>query len=84
MAVETGSRRKTREPVVLALLGQNEDLLPSNLIRFNTQLLGTATILQLGRGKDIWLSTGRLRREKVVVVIHSYKCATAGVGQSQF
>lgn len=83
-AVETGSQRKTREPVVSALLGQNEDLLPSNLIRFNTQLLGTATILQMGRGKYVWLNTGRLHREKVVVIQPNINVPLLGWGKGNF
>lgn len=83
-AAETGRRRKTREPVVWVLLGQNEDLLPSNLITFSTQLLGTATILQRGRGKDVWLSTGRLRREKVVVIHPNTNVLLLGWGKVNF
>jgi len=68
----------------LALLGQNEDLLPSASIRFNTQLLGTAIILQLGRGKDVWLGTGRLRREKVVVIHPNINVLLLGWGKVNF
>lgn len=76
--------KKTCDPVVSALLGQNEDLLPSNLIRFNSQLLGTATILQQGRGKDVWLSTGRLYREKVAVIHPDINMLLPGWGKVNF
>lgn len=56
-------------------------MLPSNSVRFNIKLLGTATILQLGRRKGIWLSIGRMHWK--VEVIHPNVNAVAGVGQSQ-
>lgn len=82
-AAETGSRRKTHEPVVSALLGQNKDLLPSNLVRFNTQA-----------GNSYYFATGERRRQLAEHRLavqgegggdsSQCKCATAGVGQSQF
>lgn len=65
----------------ISFLGQKENVLPSNSIRFNIKLLGTTTILQLGRTESIWLSIGRMHRK--VEVIHPNVNAVAGVGQSQ-
>lgn len=80
---ETGSRTRTLEPGVLVLVGQNKDLLPSNLIRFNTQA-----------GNSYYFATGERKRHLAEHRLAAqgegggdssqYKCATAGVGQSQF
>lgn len=71
---------KTRA-CIISFLGQKENVLPPNSIRSNIKLLGTTTVLQLGRTEGIWLSIGRMHRK--VEVIHPNVNAVAGVGQSQ-